>query len=568
MSLNQKLAFIEGTEEWVPQVSVSGMDGVLSMPQVMVESQTLTSSQNEKIGTAGAVPTSSGVSDELEIEFEVVAVYSGSNDGFDLYDTLQPLFDEPDPLWIHLLGNYDRMFLPLRPEKQVEPAAATSPYPNAPDEVALSSGSLTVLVFVAIASVGLAVGAAVNGVRTYNLFERGEELHSDGGDFMMDGDDGMMQMCPPTETVTGEDDDYYDDEDANDGGDMGIINDDGDDGMTVYDENGAAIQPHERPEDNASGYYYASSTADYDFRNDTGGNNYHTDPYGQHSQHYDHQRDAEEDLGGRRLSSSSSRMRRSSSRNSKTRDDTEVVHQMMEREDSIGDIFRSNYYNRSSSQNPDPPSAASEVNYPYEPRDSSSRQQYGNSKKYTSSKNRAPSTASSAYDQPDTRDDERHYGGDSRSRRQQNHYRNQSIVSDGARSQETSLFSSLVSNPKSNNESSQHQLGARPLNHYSQQEQQQSQQYEDSLLGNRHGGLYDVFAPAGQIGIIVDTTKDGPAVHSLKSNSPMLGLINPGDLIVGLDDQDTRAFTAATLTRLMAKKAHQKERKITLLAVE
>lgn len=88
-----------------------------------------------------------------------------------------------------------------------------------------------------------------------------------------------------------------------------------------------------------------------------------------------------------------------------------------------------------------------------------------------------------------------------------------------------------------------------------------------SMLESR-AGLYDVFAPAGPIGIVVDTTKDGPSVHSLKQTSPMLGLINPGDLIVALDDIDTRAMTAATLTRLMAQKANQKERKITLLASE
>jgi hypothetical protein len=88
----------------------------------------------------------------------------------------------------------------------------------------------------------------------------------------------------------------------------------------------------------------------------------------------------------------------------------------------------------------------------------------------------------------------------------------------------------------------------------------------DSL--SRRAGLYDVFAPAGPIGIVVDTTKNGPAVHSLKRTSPMLGLINPGDLIVGLDDEDTRGMTAATLTRLMAKKSSQKERKITLLTLD
>lgn len=88
----------------------------------------------------------------------------------------------------------------------------------------------------------------------------------------------------------------------------------------------------------------------------------------------------------------------------------------------------------------------------------------------------------------------------------------------------------------------------------------------DSVL--RRPGLYDVLAPAGPIGIVVDTTKEGPVVHSLKRTSPMLGLISPGDLVVGLDDQDTRSMTAATLTRLMARKSSQKERKITLLTSE
>jgi len=83
-----------------------------------------------------------------------------------------------------------------------------------------------------------------------------------------------------------------------------------------------------------------------------------------------------------------------------------------------------------------------------------------------------------------------------------------------------------------------------------------------------HPGMYHVLAPPGAVGIIVDTSPDGPAVHSLKSASPMLGLISPGDLIVALDDEDTRHMTAAMLTRLMAQKSTQRERKITLLTVE
>jgi hypothetical protein len=108
-------------------------------------------------------------------------------------------------------------------------------------------------------------------------------------------------------------------------------------------------------------------------------------------------------------------------------------------------------------------------------------------------------------------------------------------------------------------------LGARAVEPKEEAQLKEQSSY-DSM--SRRSGLYDVFAPAGPIGIIVDTTKHGPAVHSLKQTSPMLGLINPGDLIVALDDEDTRGMTAATLTRLMAQKSSQKERKITLLTTE
>lgn len=64
----------------------------------------------------------------------------------------------------------------------------------------------------------------------------------------------------------------------------------------------------------------------------------------------------------------------------------------------------------------------------------------------------------------------------------------------------------------------------------------------DSIM--RKPGLYDVFAPPGPIGIVVDTTEHGPVVHSLKNTSPMTGLIEPGDVIIALDDEDTRSFSA------------------------
>jgi hypothetical protein len=79
---------------------------------------------------------------------------------------------------------------------------------------------------------------------------------------------------------------------------------------------------------------------------------------------------------------------------------------------------------------------------------------------------------------------------------------------------------------------------------------------------------YDVLAPPGPLGMVVDTVEKGCVVHSLKKTSPMQGLINPGDLIVALDDLDVRKMDAASLTKLMAKKSQQKERKFTLIPAD
>mmetsp|Transcript_34783 Transcript_34783/g.59065 ORF Transcript_34783/g.59065 Transcript_34783/m.59065 type:complete len:140 (+) Transcript_34783:112-531(+) len=82
---------------------------------------------------------------------------------------------------------------------------------------------------------------------------------------------------------------------------------------------------------------------------------------------------------------------------------------------------------------------------------------------------------------------------------------------------------------------------------------------------SRKDKLFDVYAPPGPLGIIIDTTPEGPMIHSLKPTSQLLGLVSSGDLIVGLDGVDTRNMTAATFTRLMAKRCSQGERKITIL---
>jgi hypothetical protein len=75
----------------------------------------------------------------------------------------------------------------------------------------------------------------------------------------------------------------------------------------------------------------------------------------------------------------------------------------------------------------------------------------------------------------------------------------------------------------------------------------------------------DVFAPTGKVGIIVDTSINGPIVHSLKGDSPLLGKVFIGDVIVAVDDEDTSGWSAHHLTKLVARKSGS-VRKLTLLS--
>lgn len=77
----------------------------------------------------------------------------------------------------------------------------------------------------------------------------------------------------------------------------------------------------------------------------------------------------------------------------------------------------------------------------------------------------------------------------------------------------------------------------------------------------------DCYAPPGKLNIVIHSTKDGPAVHEVKEGSCLEGSIFPGDLIISVDDVDTRAFTAAQLMKMMAEKSQMK-RKITVLHFE
>ena len=77
----------------------------------------------------------------------------------------------------------------------------------------------------------------------------------------------------------------------------------------------------------------------------------------------------------------------------------------------------------------------------------------------------------------------------------------------------------------------------------------------------------DCFAPPGKLQIVIHSTKDGPAVHTVKPGSSLEGHIFPGDLIIAVDNVDTRSYTAEQVMKIMSAKSGF-ERKITVLHFE
>jgi C-terminal processing protease CtpA/Prc len=46
---------------------------------------------------------------------------------------------------------------------------------------------------------------------------------------------------------------------------------------------------------------------------------------------------------------------------------------------------------------------------------------------------------------------------------------------------------------------------------------------------------------------------EGPIVHKISADSPLDGIVFPGDIIVAINDVDTRAMSASAITALMAR---------------
>lgn len=93
----------------------------------------------------------------------------------------------------------------------------------------------------------------------------------------------------------------------------------------------------------------------------------------------------------------------------------------------------------------------------------------------------------------------------------------------------------------------------------------------DALLSDDDEGGHDVtihvIAPPGKLGVIVDTPFEGgpPFVCEIKETSPLRGEIQLDDKIVAVDDEDMQRMSSINVSKILARKSRQPERKITVV---
>lgn len=88
-------------------------------------------------------------------------------------------------------------------------------------------------------------------------------------------------------------------------------------------------------------------------------------------------------------------------------------------------------------------------------------------------------------------------------------------------------------------------------------------QFRDSGV---HEQVLVIVAPAGKLGVVIDTPDDGaPVVHAVKDTSVIADQIQVGDKLVAVDDEDVRSMTAIRVSKLISKKSNNPSRKLTII---
>lgn len=88
--------------------------------------------------------------------------------------------------------------------------------------------------------------------------------------------------------------------------------------------------------------------------------------------------------------------------------------------------------------------------------------------------------------------------------------------------------------------------------------------YDDNRLPREQ--VIVVEAPAGKLGVVIDTPDDGaPVVHAVKETSVIADQIRVGDKLIKVDDEDVRSMTAIKVSKLISKKSANPVRRLTIV---
>jgi C-terminal processing protease CtpA/Prc len=72
---------------------------------------------------------------------------------------------------------------------------------------------------------------------------------------------------------------------------------------------------------------------------------------------------------------------------------------------------------------------------------------------------------------------------------------------------------------------------------------------------------YDVVAPAGKLGMVIDTPNGGmPVVHAIKDTSVLADRVEVGDRLLSVDGEDCTAMTAMQVSKLISLKSEKPAR--------
>ena len=106
------------------------------------------------------------------------------------------------------------------------------------------------------------------------------------------------------------------------------------------------------------------------------------------------------------------------------------------------------------------------------------------------------------------------------------------------------------------------------------------QAFEDHLRRNNQGqngalgrhqkeNYFDIYAPGGKLGVVIDTPNSGaPVVHNIKETCPIADQLRVGDKLIAVDDEDVRSMTAVKVSKLISQKSNNPTRKFTISRIQ